>query len=85
MIDACTCTCRMYVVGKDMHTRQVHVAQGPGHPARFCTGAVLHSPSWVSGQPPAELHAATPFHCSFMARYGRMLPSSNRLVRLPLT
>lgn len=46
---------RLYVVGKDMAARVVHVARGGSHPALFTEAALLAAPMWVAGHPPAGL------------------------------
>eukprot|EP00891_Asterochloris_glomerata_P002901 jgi/Astpho2/2901/Aster-01051 len=60
---------RTYVVGKDMVACLVYVALGQSHPALLTRGAQLHSPAWVSGQPPPELAAGEALQCMYQARY----------------
>ncbi len=62
------CPCRTYVVGKDMVACLVYVARGQSHPALLTRGAQLHSPAWVSGQPPPELAAGEALQCMYQAR-----------------
>jgi tRNA methyl transferase len=47
--------CRMYVVGKDMSSNTVHVAEGGEHPALYAETALLAAPHWVAGAPPLQL------------------------------
>jgi tRNA methyl transferase len=47
---------RMYVVGKDMSTNTVHVAEGGEHPALYAETALLAAPHWVAGAPPLQLN-----------------------------
>ncbi|KAL3698845.1 hypothetical protein R1sor_012921 [Riccia sorocarpa] len=58
-----------YVVGKDVLHNSVFVADGPEHPALFCTTAVADSLSWISGSLPTELTNGGVLRCQYKARY----------------
>jgi tRNA-specific 2-thiouridylase len=53
-----------FVVGKDLATNTLLVAQGQDHPALFSAGLFAVDLSWVSGQPPAAS-----FSCTAKFRY----------------
>ncbi len=53
-----------YVVGKDLESNVLHVAQGNDNPALFSSQLSTGEVYWVSGEPPA-----TPLRCSAKVRY----------------
>jgi tRNA-specific 2-thiouridylase len=63
----------MYVVGKDMSSNTVLVAEGGDHPAMYAETALLAAPHWVAGAPPLQLTQGQPLQLHFKARYGQPL------------
>lgn len=60
------------MVGKDVPNKVVYVTEGRAgldHPALLTRTALLHTPKWISGHPPAPLSRGAPLQCSFKARY----------------
>ena len=67
--------CRCFVVGKDIPNRVVYVTEGGAgqhHSALSTQTALLHSPHWISGEPPGTLLRGLPLQCSFKARYRQL-------------
>ena len=58
----------MYVAGKDMQSRIVHVVAGQDHSALYTSSAALNEAHWIAGQPPQELQQANSLECSYKAR-----------------
>ena len=59
---------RMYVAGKDMQQRIVHVAAGQNHPALYTATAALHVAHWIAGQAPEQMRSTGSMQCNFKAR-----------------
>ncbi len=49
------------MVGKDVPSRRVLVAEGGSHPALYCEAALLGAVTWIAGHPPAQLSKVLTF------------------------
>lgn len=58
-----------FVVGKDVETKVVYVAENRDHPSQFSRGAFLKSLHWIESDPPREYLEKGGLACSFKARY----------------
>jgi len=58
----------MFVAGKDIMGGRVFLALGRDHPSLYSHSALLRTPLWISGKPPALLRDAGSFSCDYKAR-----------------
>ena len=58
-----------YVVGKDVESKSVFVAEDRSHPSQFSKGAFVKDLHWIEGDPPRSYQASQTLSCLFKARY----------------
>ena len=58
-----------YVVGKDVESKTVFVAEDRDHPSQLSKGAFVKELHWIKGQPPNRCRDSGKISCDFKARY----------------
>jgi tRNA-specific 2-thiouridylase len=58
-----------YVVGKDVESKTVFVAEDRSHSSQFSKGAFVKDLHWIAGDPPQTYQASGTLSCLFKARY----------------